>query len=353
MRLSIILPVYNGETHVKRAIQSALQQHVSEVEVIVVDDASTDGTVGVVESLTQTDSRIQVCRLEDNVGVHAARHEGVKRAVGKYVGFLDADDWIGRYCYQDLIAACEESNSDAAICGMFLAKGSGGNECRAHVRFPHRKVYDDCLFERFCSWEFKSGSLCNKVYRSELIKSLDAWSTSRRVSINEDYLVNINFFMAAKRVVTISEMGYFAFEDCRSVTRTSENVSLLAGALVAYLEAVRIIGSDDEESLKQLDRLFCRTLSFPVYSVDPFRVSTERQLVLNGLIQDICRIRPEFLYKWATAKSVSPRSPRRLEGKGGKLMSLLPARVLESLRKALGVTHAEIGKRSNHPNSAE
>src|SRR6185295_1444644 len=93
--VSVIIPAYNRQATIRRAVQSALRQTFKPLEVLVVDDGSTDATCGVVEALAATDARIRLLRSECNQGGAAARNRGMAEAEGGLVAFLDSDaEWM-------------------------------------------------------------------------------------------------------------------------------------------------------------------------------------------------------------------------------------------------------------------
>jgi glycosyltransferase involved in cell wall biosynthesis len=89
--ISIVIPAYNAEKYIRRAIESCLSQTFAPIEIIVVDDASTDSTTSVVESFS---SPVRLIRLSENMGVSIARNRGVEASTGNWIAFLDADDWF-------------------------------------------------------------------------------------------------------------------------------------------------------------------------------------------------------------------------------------------------------------------
>jgi glycosyltransferase involved in cell wall biosynthesis len=91
MKISVIIPAYNAEQYIRTAIESCLNQTCAPIEIIVVDDASTDGTAAVAESFP---SPVRVIRLPENMGVSVARNRGVEASTGDWIAFLDADDWF-------------------------------------------------------------------------------------------------------------------------------------------------------------------------------------------------------------------------------------------------------------------
>lgn len=118
-RVSVIIPAFNAERFIRDAVMSALAQTEGSLEIIVVDDASTDATVAVVESMH--DPRIRVIRAEVNRGVSAARNLALRAASGDWVAFLDADDWWERPRLERLIRTAELANADlvADDCQLF------------------------------------------------------------------------------------------------------------------------------------------------------------------------------------------------------------------------------------------
>lgn len=91
--VSVIMPAYNAEAYIARSIESVRAQTLTDFELIIVDDCSTDGTAGLINRHAQADARVRLHRLPVNSGVAAARNAGIAEARGRYVAFLDSDDW--------------------------------------------------------------------------------------------------------------------------------------------------------------------------------------------------------------------------------------------------------------------
>ena len=92
--ISIIVPAYNAEKTVKKAVESAIHQTYKELEIIIVDDGSKDNTRKILEQMAGSDTRIKLIKKDQNEGLSAARNSGMSCASGEYLTFLDADDWI-------------------------------------------------------------------------------------------------------------------------------------------------------------------------------------------------------------------------------------------------------------------
>ncbi len=117
-KISIITPVYNAEKYIERCVNSVLNQTYENIEFIIVNDGSTDNTAKILNRLKKNDSRIMVIHKK-NEGVSKARNTALKKATGKYVLFVDADDWLESTMCEDLISHAEKNNSDVVICEYY------------------------------------------------------------------------------------------------------------------------------------------------------------------------------------------------------------------------------------------
>ena len=116
-KISVVVPVYNVEAYADKCLASLAAQTYPNMEVIVVDDASTDGGGVICDAWAARDSRFQVLHLSENQGLSAARNAGVRRAAGDYVAFVDSDDYVEPSLLETLYRALEENRADISICG--------------------------------------------------------------------------------------------------------------------------------------------------------------------------------------------------------------------------------------------
>ena len=125
MKVSVIVPVYNGEAFLPECIATLRAQTLGEIELIFVDDASTDGSLPLLRAAQAEDARVRVIAFAENRGVSAARNAGLDAATGEYVGFCDADDWVEPGMFERLLAAAEEADADAAFCRVIKERETG------------------------------------------------------------------------------------------------------------------------------------------------------------------------------------------------------------------------------------
>lgn len=113
--ISVIVAAYNIEAYIERGIRSICEQTYRNLEIIVVDDGSTDETGQILDELAEKDARIHIIH-EDNGGLAHARNTGIARAAGSYIGFVDGDDWIDPDMYEKLFSALQDKKADIAVC---------------------------------------------------------------------------------------------------------------------------------------------------------------------------------------------------------------------------------------------
>lgn len=167
--VSVVVPVYNGEKVIEACLRSILAQEVAEMEIIVVDDGSTDGTWAVLQRMAQEDGRIRPVH-QANDGVSAARNRALEECQGEYIRFVDADDVLPPDSMRALLGKARENGSDLVIAGYTEVVGS--------MRSPRclRKCEDSMpcneMLRHFNPWSnsFYYGVLWNKLFRREIIQ---------------------------------------------------------------------------------------------------------------------------------------------------------------------------------------
>lgn len=118
IKLSVILPVYNAEAYLDRAIESILGQTLKEIEIIAIQDGSKDNSSALLKKWKENDSRVRVID-KANEGVSAARNDGIKMARGKYITFVDADDYVEPDSYDKVIQVMDKEIAEASLFGYF------------------------------------------------------------------------------------------------------------------------------------------------------------------------------------------------------------------------------------------
>lgn len=195
MKVSVIVPVYNCIDELSRCVKSIVSQTYSELEIILVDDGSTDGSSALCDKLADRDARIKVIH-QANKGASAARNAGLKTAVGDYITFVDSDDSMDEDLCGCLLDLAVQHNAEVSQCGYKRIDGADtkpvGNSGRVVVQ--NRDEALDCFLKGIMF----TGSVWAKLYRSDLIKNI---RFDEDLCINEDVLFNFKAFSQMKTSV--------------------------------------------------------------------------------------------------------------------------------------------------------
>jgi glycosyltransferase EpsH len=218
--VSIIVPVFNGEQLLPRCLESLCAQTLREIEVIMVDDGSTDRSASVIDGYALTDNRFKTIH-QLNSGVSAARNSGIAQARGRYVGFVDADDFAGPAMFERLTEAADKSGADIAFCG-YMRDFDGHSSPKA---FPFG---DGAVFEGESRVKLLRGligplaaerpspegvdtlsSVWHMIYRRRLVtESGVTFVDLKKIGTCEDLLFNLDMFCLSRRIVFIDRPLY-------------------------------------------------------------------------------------------------------------------------------------------------
>ena len=173
-KISVILPVYNSEKYIKKSVESVLNQTFTDFELIIVNDGSTDDTINILNSFS--DSRIEIIN-QPNMGPGAARNNALDVAIGEYIMFLDSDDWYSDDCLE---TAYREITTYDADMTFFQMINYNNGEVYENDWFE-LKTFDESFENRSFSPAETPGSIfdlsvgvCQKIYRHEFLKRIDA-----------------------------------------------------------------------------------------------------------------------------------------------------------------------------------
>lgn len=204
-KVSIIVPVYNVRFYLSRCIDSILNQTYHNLEIIIVDDGSTDGSTAICDEYKEKDARINVIH-KINGGLSSARNAGLDIATGEYILFVDSDDFIENEMVEKLYDALLSSGADMCVCNIRMVGADGSKK----FRYPDNVVCDENMDETLY-WKkvYEPDSICyvvawNKLYRRQLWESL-RYPVGK---INEDEYVLHQILQKCGKVTGVSYVGY-------------------------------------------------------------------------------------------------------------------------------------------------
>lgn len=221
--ISVIVPVYNVEATIEKCLQSILDQTFSDIEIIVVNDGTKDNSMEIVQHYT-TDKRIKIIEKKNN-GLPQARKTGFLESHGKYIFFVDSDDWIEEKTLEYLYKAIQSQNADVACCNISIdytnSQKSDSLIAEKNGELSHTKAISS-IHNMSAVYQYA----WNKLYRKDAIRPGD-FPTGH--FIGEDYCTIIPIIERATKIVQIKEVLYHYVQHENSMTK--------AGFGKPYLEA--------------------------------------------------------------------------------------------------------------------
>ncbi|MDE6601691.1 MAG: glycosyltransferase [Lachnospiraceae bacterium] len=229
-RLSIIIPVYNGENYIKSTVRSILDSSYQNLELLLIDDGSTDGSLALCRKLAETDTRIRVFHKE-NSGIGDARNFGLVHATGDYIAFCDQDDKVSKEMYQKMLTRIAVDGSQAALCGSYRQKKDGGKvafeQYTDHVfdgQLITEKLLLPMLFKGFAAHANDEISIYMNIWKCIISKKLiadNAMTFRTFVTHEDDFIMLLQLFLCAERISTLSDMLYYWNTNLKSETHHS------------------------------------------------------------------------------------------------------------------------------------
>lgn len=219
-KVSVIIPAYNSGDYIEECLISVLKQTLGEIEIIIIDDNSSDNTAGIIENFASKDNRIKVIKHKKNSGQGAARNKGIKIAQGEYIGFVDADDYIDCDYFEKLYNTAVEFNSDIAVASILKHKKYYN---KYNVKYTQKvyatditakiKLCEDTKKNFFYAW--------NKIYKTSMVKENNI--EFEEGHIYEDVPFAIKTLYYSKSVVSTPETSYHYIEHKKSTINSKDN----------------------------------------------------------------------------------------------------------------------------------
>ncbi|WP_228307722.1 glycosyltransferase [Priestia sp. J2] len=234
VKVSVVIPVYNVEKYITECIESLLNQTLEQCEFIFVNDGSKDNSVQIIENYRKKDNRVKLINQE-NHGVSIARNNGLEIALGEYVGFVDADDYIEKDMYQTLYNCARQNNYDLILSNF--ESEIEGHKLITKYSFPIGIILDESYIKReILPYFLKADDLntaCNKLYRHKILKE-NLIRFPENVPLGEDGMFNMSFIGCIDTMIYINYTGYHYREVKGSATRNVAEKDYFQRALEVY-----------------------------------------------------------------------------------------------------------------------
>lgn len=210
--VSVIVPAYNAEKTVEKALQSLIDQTFKNIEIIIIDDGSKDKTREIISSFAAKDTRIKLILKDVNEGLSAARNSGIKMAKGDYIGYLDSDDWCEKDMFEKLYNGA--NNADVVVSGFY--HDSLADDGSLVVQTEDRMTESSSTADKkeIVKWAAKLDSMrifaftWNKLYKRDFLQKTGI--IFEQQTLIEDYMYNCKIWESIERL-SVVEGAYYHY----------------------------------------------------------------------------------------------------------------------------------------------
>lgn len=196
-KISVIIPVYNTEKYLKKCLDSVINQTLKDIEIICIDDCSTDNSLAILKDYIARDSRIKLIELPQNQGAGNAKNAGLKLASGEYLSFVDPDDYIDLNFYEELYKNAVTLNADVVKCDLITVEpGKSGIKSSLNQFIKNISKF-------YFSYEYTSA-----IYRTSIVFENNI-TFPEELIVGEDVVFLHKFILKTKRIEIINSTNYY------------------------------------------------------------------------------------------------------------------------------------------------
>tara|TARA_R110001599_G_scaffold262231_1_gene462693 strand:+ start:6990 stop:7964 length:975 start_codon:yes stop_codon:yes gene_type:complete len=245
--VSVIVPVYNSERYLQDCINSILEQTYRNIELIIVNDGSTDSSLKILKDFEARDCRVKIIDKE-NAGVSAARNEGIAAARGMYIGFVDSDDVIKQDLYEKLVKILSDSTAQCAVLSSYTMNENDEGELKKSDIVTSQEAINRLLKLKFPT------SLWAYLYKKEVIEYI---RLKEDVHFFEDFEFNLRALMRCRSILLCPEKLYNYRKNESSINSQGASAKRLTCLSVSKYVRKELEGERSRERLALIDNLEC------------------------------------------------------------------------------------------------
>lgn len=282
--VSIIMAVYNAEPFLEESLQCLLTQTYGNIEIIAIDDCSTDCSLKTLEKYADKDSRLKIVRQKKNMGPGPARNVGLDLAIGEYIAFLDPDDLFTEDAIEKLATAALIHQSDV-VKGVTYKMNSQGKKPKKYSKFiPSELIVNTNLLECRALW--LSTEFWTYLYSSKLLKK----HRFLPLKLGEDFLFILQVLADAKRLTLLPDKIHFYRQNPFSLTQRKSDLSICNDAVVGFEKLVTFLRDNSLNELLEVRLVYqAEQLMGPLTAVVKDYPLDECFDTLNALHKALCR----------------------------------------------------------------
>ena len=256
-KVSIIVPIYNGENYIRKCVDSILNQEYKDFEVFLVDDKSADDSFSIMKEYELNDKRVTAIHLDKNIGVSSSRNVALDKATGEYIQFVDIDDYILRDATKNFVRAIEKSDADMVISHFYRVVGevlSLKGDIDKNILLT-RDEFVERMAENPADYYY--GVVWNKLYKRDILEKYNI-RFDEKTTWCEDFIFNMEYLLHVNNIESILSPTYYYVKTegslvSQSVSSLTNIVRMKLSVLEYYNDFFKKIYNDDNSIKRKLN----------------------------------------------------------------------------------------------------
>lgn len=295
--VTVVVPVYQVEKYIEKCIQSLLKQTYSKIEIIIVDDGSSDSSGSICDNIARRDSRVIVIH-KANEGVAVARNVGISKAKGKYICFVDSDDYVKADYIEKFVCSMERDKVELVVCGHIRKEN---NLEREHAHFPQGILEKhNADFYKYLTVDIEACYPWNKLFLTEIIKT-NHIMFSAGIHPGEDLLFCIHYLNYVHRVSFIKEYLYVYVDSFVSVMNRNKGRSVWDNYYMQLEPMDRLL------TLKSADETYKSCCRIRIFEICCCLLYDDKKFKLHKDVNGIKKLLREYREEFNKAEYVPER----------------------------------------------
>ncbi len=239
-KVSAIIPVYNASKYISTCVKSLIRQSYQNIEILLIDDYSSDNSLAILRSFLSS-GKVKVFQNKKNLGLGITRNTGIRAASGKYICFVDADDWIDEGYIEGLVKTADKTNADLVITSYRSQQGQRVKTRKVVSRIIEgNKIYPAAILNPYRN---AMPSVCTKIYRKQIIDRSNIFFSSVRPG--EDLEFNLKYMFECQKVVFVPLDSYYYY---RKDVKGSISSSIRTDYIFGYRQLINTVLSHGRQT---------------------------------------------------------------------------------------------------------
>lgn len=224
IKISVIVPVYNTGRYLERCLNSIMAQSFQEIEIIIINDCSTDDSLEIIKKYINDDKRAILINKEKNEGVSSARNTGIKIATGKYVQYIDGDDWVEKDFLKNMYEFAEKENLDIVVSDYCEDYFDGRKKIKRGKKKSEKIIFDSKEYLKDFFYNGDAPAMWNKLFKTSLYKENSIFCPLG-ISLGEDLVTTSKLIYFSKKIGYSRKVFYHYRQNPQSMINTLNGVT--------------------------------------------------------------------------------------------------------------------------------